>query len=93
MSTQIQTVCDICSKVKGDANHWWKLAVRSSAQTGLPTLIIMAPNEEFSGVADICSHNCATQALARFLDHGTLENLASASKEEPCPEPRAKTKK
>jgi hypothetical protein len=75
MSQIIETRCDFCGAVKRAVNHWWKIGVRGSGQSGNPTLIIV-PFEENLGapVADACGMNCATQALSRFLDHGDLSD-------------------
>lgn len=74
MSSHVQTVCDICGKVKGETNAWWKIAVRSSAKSK-PTLILMSSEEEISDVKDVCGMQCVSQAVARFMNYGNIENV------------------
>lgn len=67
MSTETIVRCDFCGKVKGEVNHWWSLWLQDR------TRLIISPYVEMSAAKDACGMQCATQGLARFMDHGTLE--------------------
>ena len=64
------TICDFCGKIKGETNHWWTVLLRPAVLSGKPEIAIF---ERTGGGKDACGHQCVTQAVARFLDHGSLE--------------------
>lgn len=57
--------CDYCSNTKGEANHWW---LRSPQ----PLLFMLLPwgngaSADAEGIEHICSEQCATKALAKWM--------------------------
>jgi hypothetical protein len=72
VSTESTTHCDICSKVKGATNGWWKAEVYAAYSVQEKKLLISHWHVESAGI-DVCGMQCATQALARFMDHDNLE--------------------
>lgn len=56
--------CDYCDRLKGETNHWWLLA------TGQPGFFLDrwdAILAEDRLVKHICSEQCASKALSRFM--------------------------
>lgn len=65
--------CDYCERLKGETNHWW-LAVHNSAPRWARNpdkgLLLLPWDEEgakLPGVKHICSEQCASKALSRFM--------------------------
>jgi hypothetical protein len=71
MSTKTTISCDLCGKVKGETNGWWKVLLRPAQSGNVVELAVFHWRQ--AGGIDVCGMQCATQALARFMDHDNLE--------------------
>ena len=78
MTTEHIIRCDVCGKLKGQVNHWWRVWI------GTDCVLRIAAHDK-SGAddykKDACGHQCVTQFVARFLDHGTLEEKANETRQ------------
>ena len=72
MSTQTTTVCDFCGATKKEVNHWYKVVIYARGRFAVIPADAFRP--EGTTVADACGMQCCTQALARWMNHGTLES-------------------
>jgi len=80
MSQTVETRCDFCSKIKGSKNHWYLIMI--SKEGNFCVLPSTARRDQGKQNADACGFHCCTFALARFLDHGSLdERKADVSQE------------
>lgn len=60
--------CDFCGKEKGTVNHWWQVWIDV-----YENMSISRTHDPRPGARDACGFQCVTQATARYLDHGTLD--------------------
>ena len=68
VSIETTTRCDICGKVKGPNNGWWKAIKRAVCTLrASEELAFIHWNRDLAGI-DLCGMQCATQALARFMN-------------------------
>ena len=60
--------CDYCDRLKGETNHWW-LAAQPEGQSrqGSPVASMGWERAKLPGVKHICSEQCASKALSRFM--------------------------
>jgi hypothetical protein len=79
MTREMKITCNFCGKIKGPNNGWWVVFVieRACQKVVSKTFGIRHPDDDFadsgSESKDACGHQCVTQAVARFMDHGNLE--------------------
>lgn len=80
MTTEKKTVCNFCGKVKGEVNHWHTLRTWTTTEGNRRMMILEFeektyefPSNHESEQTDACGFQCVSQAVSRFLDHGTLE--------------------
>ena len=72
MSEKSVTQCDICDKVKGATNHWWKASMSAEA----PASIILTPFSEVGGwkngaktfTVDLCERRCVHSWIDAQMD-------------------------
>lgn len=69
MSTQVTTTCNFCGKQKGSVNHWWSIWLSG------PHFVMVSFDFEkkHDDCKDACGMDCASQALSRWMNHGSLE--------------------
>jgi hypothetical protein len=79
MVWDVSFTCDICSRKKLDANHWWMLVLGDVPcfEEGQPNqrFTLMPWNQAESGNSDfyqLCGQGCAMQALERFMNRGSI---------------------
>ena len=57
--------CDYCDRLKGETNHWWLAAHKPDKG------LLLTPwdweGAKLPGVKHICSEQCASKALSRFM--------------------------
>lgn len=58
--------CDVCGKVKGEANHWWKLAFMDEGRPHL-VLLPMADKYEPTGSIHLCGESCVQRKVSEFM--------------------------
>jgi endogenous inhibitor of DNA gyrase (YacG/DUF329 family) len=77
MAEIIQVTCDICSKKKETANHWWKFWIRNNRFGACAAeLYVTDPKNP---VKDACSETCAAVAFTRWMSTGNIEINTSSS--------------
>ena len=69
MSSETITRCDFCGKVKGETNHWWTLWLQEGR-------LVVSTYTEIGHSKDACGMQCVTQAVARFLNHRSLDDAS-----------------
>ena len=57
--------CDYCGKQKGDANHWWLSFLGDGMMYLRPWHNVTADDP---GVEHICGQECATKAMAKWME-------------------------
>lgn len=70
------TVCDVCSKTKGETNHWWQ-AKRSG-----PLLLVATQESGTIGHpdADLCGNQCVHTYVSQAMENiAEEERTARAS--------------
>lgn len=79
MVWDVSFTCDICSRKKSEANHWWMLVLGDVPcfEEGQPRhrFTLMPWNKAESGNRDfyhLCGQGCAMQAMERFMHHGSI---------------------
>ncbi len=90
MAQVVQYSCDVCKKVKGDTNHWWRVYVEKGESLDgkdyFPVLIVTpfdvytaAPPDEFIVVPE--KHACGSQCLNQLVyNYVCLETNPASNK-------------
>lgn len=84
MVWDVTFTCDICGKSKGEANHWWMVAVGDvpgfeKASAGDPqeqrfTLMRWSrADSQNTDMYHVCGQGCAMQAMERFMNEGSID--------------------
>jgi len=81
MVWDVSFTCDVCGKKKGEANHWWMLALGDcpcDEEDQVPQRFSVMPwrgqQSRDPEMRHLCGKGCAMQALERFM---TKEAAAS----------------
>jgi hypothetical protein len=79
MSWDVSFTCDVCGRKKGEANHWWMVALGDVLcfDEGQPRqrFTLMPWNAAESHSAEfyhMCGQGCAMQAMERFMTNGSI---------------------
>ena len=74
MVWDVSFTCDVCGKKKGEANHWWMLALGESPcdeEDQPPQRFAVMPwsgsQSRDAEMRHLCGKGCAMQALERFM--------------------------
>jgi hypothetical protein len=80
MVWDVSFTCDICGKKKGEANHWWMVALGSvpcfdEGQPGLRFTLLPwnAAESRNNEMYHLCGQGCAMKAMERFMTTGEIE--------------------
>ena len=71
MSDYVTKKCDVCGKVKGEANKWLKIVVYSGPSDGLYVSSLITEASEITTTyryEDICSDTCLQKRLAEVVE-------------------------
>lgn len=71
MATVQSVVCDECGRVKGDANHWFKVWMGVDNRL-VATAVIECIGSD-PGIKDVCSQQCMISLFQRWLDTGSVD--------------------
>ncbi len=58
--------CDVCGKVKGESNHWFKVEIRSQCIFVTPASWARNTKEQ-----DACGQECVHKLLDRWMESQT----------------------
>ena len=84
MVWDVSFTCDICGKTKGEANHWWMVALgaipcfdadpRNTRFTLMPWNLLESRNPD---MYHLCGQGCAMQAMERYMTEGAIDEMHS----------------
>ena len=83
MVWDVSFTCDICGRKKSESNHWWMLVLgdvpcfEARAAAVAPLLSCHGTKAESGhvGFHHLCGQGCATQAMERFMNQASVDNL------------------
>lgn len=67
------TQCNVCGKIKGEANHWLA-AMTNDEMPGCIAIGIAESFQNYLGQEDICSQECMFKRIAPYIERKPESN-------------------